>query len=743
MFVGEAPGEHEEARGIPFIGRAGHLLLDLLEEAEFNVPYSITNAVCCRPTKRVHRNLVNRPPKVSEWRTCSHRYLRRSIETQSPRLIICLGTVALKAVLNDSSHSLKKARRKIFYRETPVRGKGRGTDTTRKTRDIPVVCTYHPAALLRDPTKRSVVIEDLRQFLRILSGEELDEDPTDRIYKWQGDDEDLPSNLSAGHALSLDLETTGLQPHAPGFRVLACGVSQAPLHAHAFHLGDNLGSSRFRDVRGKLFCTMVAFDLLDENYPNKTLQHLALLFTTMGEYAPGKDARTAKGYAGESDDDMFADVCGDADAAYRLYLLFENRLRKEKLLRAFGLYMRTLRTLVDVQYNGAFIDTDALDIATIQYEKRYKRIIKWLTRTHPTLRNPRSSQQASKLLYKTFKIRPTRWTGSGVASTDEKALQSVLRRAKNPLHKKTVRGITEMRRLNTMLTRYILPLRDEHIMPDGMAHPKYNLTGAVSRLSSQEPNFQNIPEEFRRVFSSRWGYKGVIVQVDFSQAELRVLAHYSQERRLLEAFHKNKDIHVETASEIFHAPSEQITKAQRALAKKLNFLIVYQGGAKLLAEEAGIPLSEAYDYHDLYLQRMPAVTRWVNKIKRQIMRTGEVRCLFGRKRRLRVDDPSSEEGQRMLRQGVNFPIQHTAAGITLLCMNDIHEYLIRGMDSVIIGTVHDSIVLDCPPDEVDEVMMLCEEICDRPDTKRYGFELTVPMKVDITFGPNWRDQKEI
>lgn len=772
MFVGEAPGSTEEKRGIPFVGQSGMMLLDLLQDAEFDANYTVVNSVCCRRPADPNKNTGNKAPKVEQWRTCSEHYLKRTIQKQNPQLIICFGLTAMKAVMNDSKITLRNARRKVFYREETVRGKGRASDTTPRTRKIPVVCTYHPAAILRDPTKRKIVHEDLRQFMRLLAGEELEEKPDDRVYILQGDDEDLGWNHSAGHALAFDFETTGLKPFAPDFRALACGVSQAPLHAHGFHIGDNLATDRLRDalarrsttkiahnakfdylvarrlgmrVQGHIFCTQTAFFLLDENYPDKRLEHLALLFTPMGEYAGDiKKNRLKPGYMEELDaETLLRYACGDADAAYRLYLLFEHRLKNEKLRRAFHLQMRTLRTLVDVEYNGMFVDTDALDMEAGTTEKQIQRIKRWLDREHPGIDNWKSNPQVARLIYQDFKIRPGRRTKTGAASVDELALQSAHRRADTSHQQKTIRGILAMRKLEKVMGTYIRPLRDEHIMPDGRAHPVYNLTGAVSRLSCKDPNAQNIPPNFRKVFTSRWEDEGVIVNADGSQMELRVLAHYSKEPRLLDAFEHGRDVHLETAAEVFDKPPSKITKEERYLAKTTNFLIIYGGGANKLASVAGIPVPVASQFIERYKARLPRVQRWIHKIHRECLIHGQVRDLFGRIRRLPIDDPESDEGHHALRQAVNFPIQSTASGLNLLCMNDIHAILRRGMRSVLIGTVHDSQVFDAWLPELEELCMIIDEVWGRPDTHRYGFEFNVPLKVDISFGPNWYEQKEI
>lgn len=763
MFVGEAPGQSEEIRGIPFVGPAGKLLTETLFEIGWDRPYTITNAVWCRPRD-------NSTPKTSEWRTCSSLHLEKVIAKQRPSMIICLGLIALKAVTGEAGLSIKKARGKVYEIERTLEGKGRRKQITRRRMKIKVMTTYHPAAILRDPTKKAIFQADLERILARLTGKVIDEDPEDRIYVYQSEGEDLGWRLSAGHSMAVDLETSCLSPFDEGARILAVGVSQAAMHGFAFPITHDQARKRLRDallnpkitkvghnfkfdllwlrkngfeVKGPIFDTMVAMHLIDENYPDKTLEHLAATFTSMGDYADGiKDNRLKPGYLESLDKDtLYHYVCGDADATYRLSRLFVHRLRQERLRPTMRLSMHALRALTEVELSGAYVDGERLDLAIEDYARHADKIRRWLRRRYGKLLNWNSPAQVAELVFQRFGIRTRRFTKTGRPRADEESLTVALSRTDCPVQQKTIRGILELRRLIKVKNTYLMPLRENHLKANGLVHPTYNITGTrTGRTSCKEPNWQNIPPSIKSVFRSRWVY-GSIVVADFSQMELRVLAELSDEPMLKEAFEQGRDIHTETAALVFSKPSRKITEQERYLAKTVNFAIIYGAEAPKIKQLTGLELHEAERLVQDYRAALPQVTRWINSVKRQCLRTGEVLSPIGRKRRLPIDDPTSKQGQEMLREAVNAPIQGTASDLTLMALIKLNTCLQAGMKSCIIGTVHDSIILDCPAPEVDEVMMMVDEICSRIDATPYGFEMTVPLKIDISFGPSWGEQK--
>lgn len=762
LFVGEAPGEEEEKRGLPFVGRSGQFFLDILEEADWSIPFAMTNAAWCRPKD-------NRTPKVSEWRTCAEHHLHPAIVRMAPRMIVCLGAVAARAVLADSSASVKKYRRRVATIERQLRN--RKFPHHKKRRKIKVVVTYHPAATFRTPSLKSVLVEDLRHFQRVLAGEKMVEDPEDRTYILQMEGEDLGMDYAtkAGRRLSmaLDLETNTYSPWDPEARILCAAVSRAPLHATAFTLGKNRATKVFhkwlRDkfvtkvghnvkfdlvwlkkngyaFRGPVFDTMVAFHLLAEEYPDKSLEHLAARFTPMGHYADGMKEKRGEF---EVVDEALLDYCAkDADAAGRLRKLFANQIRSQRLKRPMRLAMRTLKTLVDVEVAGMMVDEEQLDLMSDKYRKSRYKVRKWFHKQFPGV-NLQSPKQIAEVLFDRMELKPVKFTPTRLRSVDDSVLQRLLEVLGETDDRRTVvRKLVRHRELTKVETSFLGPIRDKHLKWDGCVHPTFNLATVVTgRLSCSNPNLQQIPEDVRSIFISRWT-DGVVVEADFSQIELRVLADCAEEKAMLDVFDSGGDIHTATASRVYGVGMERVTKEQRYHAKTVNFGILYGMSAGRLKQETGMDYQEAEAFLKDYWSAYPKVREWVRKIRRQVILHGYVRSLFGRKRRLPILDPESKEGQHQLRQAVNFPIQSDAAGLTMVAMNSLH-YFLRGMKTEIVGTVHDSILLDCPREEVDEVVMLADEVCSRPDTRQYGFEMEVPLKVDIGAGPNWRDLKKV
>lgn len=761
LFVGEAPGETEELRGKPFVGKSGQLLEQLLQEAEWDVNYTVTNSVWCRPPN-------SRTPKAAELKACSKIHLYEVIRKQNPSLIVCLGGIALKSVVGKYNASLKKSRRKVLKRHFPVIAKNGKDVGMASLREIPIVCTYHPNSVLRSPSLRQVVIEDLRSFMDVLKGKTLKDNPDEKFYAYGV--EDLDSwNFRTGDDLAFDLETNTLSPFAPEAKILAFGVSQAPLQSFSFTpncavarkvLTDALTNKRVTKVghnlkfdllwmrrqgfkvSGPLFDTMVAYHLLDEEYPDKSLEHLALRFTTIGNYGEGiKENREKDGFM-ESlpKEELLSYVGADADATFRLKTIFQRRLRDEGLYTVFKHTMKTLRVLTEVELAGIRVDENVLDFETTETLDKATELRSRLKKAHPNI-NWNSSGQVAHILYDVYKIPTRRLTKMGRNSADEKALQSALKRARKESQRRVIQDLLDLRGVATLLKTFLVPLREKHLCySDGKVHPTYNLTGTVTgRLSCNNPNFQNIPQNLRRIFRSKWK-NGVILQADFSQMELRILAHLSQEPAMLRVFHEDGDIHKLTASKIYGKLEKDVTKEERYLAKTVNFGVVYGMEAGRLSSETGMSFPEADKFLDDWKRAYPHVRKYMAKVRRECLLYHKVTDMFGRVRRLPIIDPQSRLGAHTLRQAGNFPVQGPAGFLTLLCMNRIFDML-RGMKSKIVGTVHDSIVFDCPLSEAALVEGIVTEICETPDTKDFGFELTVPLKIDIGIGPNWGELK--
>jgi DNA polymerase-1 len=276
----------------------------------------------------------------------------------------------------------------------------------------------------------------------------------------------------------------------------------------------------------------------------------------------------------------------------------------------------------------------------------------------------------------------------------------------------------------------------------GRVHTSFNQTGAATgRLSSSNPNLQNIPirtelgREIRAAFVPRKGWK--LLTADYSQIELRLLAHFSKDRLLLDAFRSGEDIHTRTAAEVLGVPPLMVTPEARRSAKAVNFGIVYGISPFGLAGQLGIPQKEAEKYIQNYFERYAGVKRFIEETKAEVRRTGVTRTLFGRERPI-PDINSRNPNARGFaeRTAVNSPLQGTAADLIKLAMVRIDAALCaERRESAMLLQVHDELVFECPPEEVDAVSHLVKREMEGVR------KLEVPLLVDIGVGSNWRDAK--
>ena len=277
---------------------------------------------------------------------------------------------------------------------------------------------------------------------------------------------------------------------------------------------------------------------------------------------------------------------------------------------------------------------------------------------------------------------------------------------------------------------------------DGRIHGKFNQTiTATGRISSTEPNLQNIPvrmelgREIRKVFVPKDGF--VFVDADYSQIELRILAHMSGDERLIEAYKKAQDIHAITASEVFHTPLEEVTPLQRRNAKAVNFGIVYGISAFGLSEDLSISRKEALQYIEKYFETYPGVKKFLDGLVEHAKEQGYVTTLYGRRRPV-PELKSSNFMQRSFgeRVAMNSPIQGTAADIMKIAMIRVdRELKRRNLESRIVLQVHDELLVETKREEIDEVKALLAE------TMKHAADLKVSLEVEANVGESWFDAK--
>jgi DNA polymerase-1 len=271
-------------------------------------------------------------------------------------------------------------------------------------------------------------------------------------------------------------------------------------------------------------------------------------------------------------------------------------------------------------------------------------------------------------------------------------------------------------------------------------------------LSSSDPNLQNIPARgelglaVRRAFiaDNRPGYRIadepiLLLSVDYSQIELRLMAHFSQDPALLRAFAEGKDIHAATASEVFGVPLDAVTPEMRRIAKVVNFGIMYGMQAYGLARDTGMSRQDAQRFIEAYFQRFPGVARYLEETRRRAAELGYVETLFGRRRYLpEITSSNPARRQAAERMAVNMPLQGTAADIMKLAMIAVHRALAeRGLRSRMLLQVHDELVLEVPESELATTTELVTTRMSRV------VELSVPLEVDAKAGPNWADLEPV
>jgi DNA polymerase-1 len=308
-----------------------------------------------------------------------------------------------------------------------------------------------------------------------------------------------------------------------------------------------------------------------------------------------------------------------------------------------------------------------------------------------------------------------------------------------------IAAIIESRELTKLKGTYVDAL-PQLINPEtGRIHTSFSQTGAITgRLASSNPNLQNIPirsevgQQIRRGFVTDPGW--TFLSADYSQVELRILAHISQDETLLRAFRENQDIHTATAAAVYGIPVEQVTKNQRRFAKVVNFGLIYGMGPFRLARESGLTLGEAETYVKRYFQQFPGIERYLEQTRQKARTDGYVETLFGRRRYFPVyksamSAANRQAVQRADRESVNHPIQGTAADIIKIAMIRLHQDLKARHRARLLLQVHDELLLEVPQEELDEVRSLTIDImCD-------AFELDAPLKVEAEVGANWLELK--
>ncbi len=426
----------------------------------------------------------------------------------------------------------------------------------------------------------------------------------------------------------------------------------------------------------------------------------------------------------------------DADITLRLHGVLSKQLDAEPRLRAVyrEIEMPLVEVLARIEANGVLIDADELRRQSHDLGRRMLDAQKRAFELAGRQFNLDSPKQLQALLFDELKLPALVKTPTGQPSTNEEALEAIADQHELPRLILDYRGLAKLRSTYTDK----LP---EMVNPDtGRVHTSYHQAGAATgRLSSTDPNLQNIPirsDDGRRIRTAFVAPEGRrIVACDYSQIELRIMAHLSEDPGLLAAFEGGQDIHRATAAEVFGLPLSEVDGNQRRAAKAINFGLMYGMGAFGLARQLGIGRGEAQDYIARYFQRYPGVQRYMEAARQQAREVGYVETVFGRRLHL-VEIHSRNAAQRAgaERAAINAPMQGTAADIIKRAMRSVHDWLAPHAErALMIMQVHDELVFEVDAGFVDTLL---DEVRARMQA---AAKLRVPLVVDAGVGRNWEE----
>ena len=499
------------------------------------------------------------------------------------------------------------------------------------------------------------------------------------------------------------------------------------------HILHNVGI----ELKGKLLDTMLYSYVNNSTITRHNLDAVSKRYLNINptsyEEVAGKGAKQIS-FSEVSIDVASEYASEDSDIALQLYHHIEPLVKKEK--RLANLYTEVegplIYTLGDIERNGVLIDSEKLNQQSKKLEAKVLELEANVQKNAGEDFNLGSPKQLQEILYGKLGLPVIKKTPKGQPSTSEAVLQEL------SMDFPIVKDILSYRAISKLKSTYTDKL-PKMVNPDtGRVHTSYHqAVTATGRLSSSDPNLQNIPirsEEGRRIreaFIAPDDYK--ILAADYSQIELRIMAHLSRDDGLLDAFEKGQDIHKATAAEIFSSAIDDVTPNQRRSAKAINFGLIYGMSAFGLSKQLQITRAEAQSYIEQYFDRYPKVKDYMEETKLSAKQMGYVETVFGRRLYLAdIDSSNYQRRQYAERSAINAPMQGTAADLIKMAMTDLHQRIIaQSFDAKIIMQVHDELVIEVHQSQADELSGITLE------TMSNIAELDVDLKVDADLGSNW------
>ena len=449
-------------------------------------------------------------------------------------------------------------------------------------------------------------------------------------------------------------------------------------------------------------------------------------------------------------------AAADADMTYRLVNVFEKELEENNLRVTFDtLEMPLVPVLVKMQRDGVAIDTGALAPMSIEMGEQIDAIRQSMYDTVGHEFNINSPKQLGDVLFNELYLPPTRKTPSGGFTTNAAALDGLKEfldsgnaEGVDPKAYQVLDMVLEYRQLSKLKSTYVDALPTLVNPNTGRIHTEFKQTGSdTGRLSSTEPNMQNIPvrtelgRQVRRAFVAENAPEWTLLGADYSQIELRILAHYSRDEGLMAAFLNGEDIHAATAASVYGVEINDVDSEMRRVAKIMNFGVLYGLSPFGIRQQTGFSAEEGKAFIDTYFTNYPGIRGYIEVIKEQVKQDGYVETLMGRRRRINEvhsrNYHTRAAGERM---AVNMPIQGTAADIVKIAMINIQQRMgALGMRSKMILQVHDELIFEVPRDELGQMQAIITELMPSAVPPDMGF--VVPLEVEMKVGDNWGDME--
>ena len=491
------------------------------------------------------------------------------------------------------------------------------------------------------------------------------------------------------------------------------------------------------NIRNLYFDTMIGEYLIDPARSNYNLGDLALQY--LGESVVGERHLTGKGRSQislweTSDDESKKMICNYIRITNKIYRFIKEELKN---LDLEGLYydieLPLVEVLASMEFRGIKADKNILLDLEMEFGEKIDQLTEEIYNLSGVEFNINSPKQLGEVLFEKLGLPPVKKTKTGY-STDAEVLEKLYDKHY------VIPKILEYRQITKLKSTYVDGLLNIINPVTNRIHSNFNQTVVTTgRISSTEPNLQNIPvrleigRRLRKAFICDDGY--LFIDADYSQIELRILAHISGDKNLIDAFIKDQDIHKRTASEIFEVPMDEVTSGMRSDAKAVNFGIVYGISDFGLSRNLNISVHKAKQYIDSYFEKYPSIKLYMEDIVKEAKEKGYVSTIFHRRRNLPQLKSSNFNirsfGERM---AMNTPIQGSAADIIKIAMVKIYRTLEeRNLKAKLILQVHDELLIECPENEKETVTRILQE------SMEDAVKISVPLKVDISYADNWYD----